>query len=214
MGLFGLFNVPKYKKTEEDIKRENPEWFFSEDCEKLFKRSIRLNWDNMFNEWNNGGASNMYRYTAYSIKDLGDESFPITFFADYFRSLKTMDNPMICMNAVDFAYTKEAGGCYFYPECFEKEGNPIVNFAIKIKPIINHKNGKELWLNGGMKSIIAYLHDVSEDVGLRDGLEESNQEWIYKESLWFDSKGKERKDSEILADIKANVKHPEIVLNF
>ena len=158
MGLFGLFNVPKYKKTEEDIKRENPDWFFSEECEKLFKRSIRLNWDKMFEIWREDGINGMYFYAGNNIQKFAeDDVLPITFFGEYFRALKTVDWPLLCMNAVDFAYTKDGGGYYFYPECFEKEGNPIVNFAIKIKPIIYHKKGGELLLNGGMKSIIAYL---------------------------------------------------------
>ena len=148
-------------------------------------------------------------YARFGLDRLGDEAMPVSFFHDYLKALKTIYSERLAMNAVHLAYDED-DNFIRYPDCFMKEHNPVINFAIKFKPIFYSKNGDALKSNGGMESLIAYLHDVY----VNEGVDESNEKWIYEESLWFNSKGKERNSAEIRADIKANVKHPEIVRKF
>ena len=54
--------------------------------------------------------------------------------------------------------------------------------------------------------IIAYLHDA-----FVNGVDESNEAWIYENSLWFNTKGNKREDSEIEADIKLKVKMRNLI---
>ena len=134
------------------------------------------------------------------------KEYPCTFFADYLRALKTMDSACLAINAVDFALEGDGADAIPYPECLKPEVNPLINFAIKIKPIIYTKNGKDLTFNSGMKMIIGYLHDAF--VG---GFDESNESWIYDNSLWFNAKGKPREYYEIQSDIKAKAKYKQFI---
>lgn len=90
----------------------------------------------------------------------------------------------------------------------------MINFAIKIKPLFysNTKKGLDynLEYSSALKSMVAYLHDCY----VNQGLDESNEQWIYEKSLWFDDKGKVRRKSDSFAVIKSKVKYPDILIDF
>lgn len=203
MGLFSKKPMIVPEADEIAVNR-----FYTREMERRFMRSIFNYWDEMMELWRAEGITGMIMHTRLGLDAWGDNAFPIAFFAEYFRALKTMDTPMICMMATALACDKE--GKIDYPHCFMEEYNPLVNFAIKIKPIFHRKNGDSLWLNCGMRSMLAYLHDAF----VNEGIDESDEEWIYEESLWFNAKGKVRTDSEIFADIKSKVKNKELLIEY
>lgn len=204
MGLFGKKPVVIPEPDKNAIN-----WFSTKEAEKLFKYSVRNNWDQMMQIWQAKGKWGIAPYARYGLDKLGEEAMPIAFFYEYLKAWKTMCSEHLAMNAVDLALDEESGEI-LYPNCFMKEHNPLVNFAIKIKPIFYSKHGESLEFNCGMMSMIAYLHDVY----VNEGIDESNEKWIYEETLWFNQRGKERDSSEIISDIKAKVKHKEYVINF
>lgn len=207
MGLFDFF-----KKTEKQVVIPEPDeqavaWFFTDEAKSRFRICVS-NKDEMLQVWFSPyGKAIMAGYTAPKGNIYRRDDLLPTFFADYLRALKTTDMAYLATNAAHLAIDDETVAIPF-PDCLKAEYNPLINFAIKIKPIFYHKKGKELEYNGAMQSMIAYLHDNYVD----NHIDESNEQWIYEESMWFDAKEKERNSSEILADIKAKVKYPEIVL--
>lgn len=201
----GLFKFAKKTPISEPM---DVDWFFTDTAKKAFKNTL-INKDEMYEicskyNW----PSKIAAYLA-PKGDSYREEFPATFFADYLRALKTIDWPMLAVNAADLAIDGEIDAIS-YPNCLNPEYNPLINFAIKIKPIISHKNGKNLEYNAAMKSMIAYLHDIYTD----DCIDESDEKWIYEENLWFDSKGKERDSSNIFADISAKVKRKDLLTKY
>lgn len=209
MGLFGFFKKSKEQVVVPEPDKKAVDWFFTEEAKSRF-RVCKSNKKEMFQVWSSPhGKAYMAGYTAPKGNIYRRDDFPSTFFADYLRALKTTDMAFLATNASHLALKDEVVPIP-YPDCLKAEFNPLINFAIKIKPIFYHKKGKDLEYNGAMQSMIAYLHDCYVD----NYIDESNEQWIYEESLWFDSKGKERNSSDILADIKAKVKYPAIVLKF
>ena len=207
MGLFKFF------KKEKEIVIPQPDegkvkWFFSEEAEATFKRTLHSK-DEMLSIWfAEGGKTELIAYTSgESVFRRGD--FPCTFFADYLRALKTIDVPRLAMNAVHLAMDGDWGTAIPYPDCLKAEYNPLINFALKIKPIYYSKNGTGIEYNAGMNMLIAYLHDVYTDYSE----DESNESWIYEKSLWFNEKGKVREWQEITARIRENVKRKDCLLS-
>ena len=133
--------------------------------------------------------------------------YPCSFFADYFRALKTKFDLRLVINAVDLAIDGDGADAIPYPNCLKPEFNPLVNFAIKMKPIFYHKNGKDIEYNCAIDILITYLHNA-----FINGADESNEPWMYEESLWFDEKGKQKDDSVIIRKIKSQAKYKEYIL--
>ena len=207
MGLFRKKEKQKIVVPESD--QNEIAWFFTEEAKSRF-RICKSNAEEMIQVWSSPhGKALMAGYTAPKGNVYRRDDFLSTFFADYLRALKTTDMAFLATNASHLALNDEVFPIP-YPDCLMAEYNPLINFAIKIKPILYHKKGKGLEYNGAMQSMIAYLHDCYVD----NDIDESNEQWIYEESLWFDSKGKERNSVEILADIKEKVKYKDIVLKF
>lgn len=202
----GLFGIKKGKSVIVPEPNQNElDWFFTKEAENLFNSCIRKK-DEMYEVWfSENGDKYMIGYTMPKGNSFRRE-YPCTFFADYLRVLKTIDTPHLAINAVDLAMEEDGEVLLSYPECLKAEFNPLINFAIKIKPIIYTKNGKDLTFNSGMKMIIGYLHDAF--VG---GFDESNESWIYETSLWFNMKGKPREYYEIQSDIKAKAKYKQFI---
>ena len=209
MGLFDLFNKTKKQIVIPEPDEQAVAWFFTDEASNKFRTCVS-NTEDILQVWfSPNGNFIMTGFTTPKGNIYRRDDFLPTFFADYLRALKTIDMAFLAANAARLAIDDETVAIPF-PDCLKAEYNPLINFAIKIKPIYYHKNGKELQYNSAMKSMIAYLHDCYVD----NQIDESNEDWIYEESLWFDSKGKERNSEEILADIKAKVKYSEIVLEF
>ena len=203
MGLFGFSKKKKVIIPEAD--EEKVDWFFSEDGEGTFQ-SCLYNIDEMMEILSEkGGITDMIGYTGEGM--FRNSDLPCTFFADYLRALKTIDVPKLACAAVDLAIDGDACEGIPYPNCLTAALNPLINFAIKIKPIYHSKNGKDICFDAGMNTLIDYLHDVYAHY-LED---ESNESWMYEETLWFNKKGKVRDWQEIVADIKANVKYKELI---
>ena len=204
MGLF-------WTKKEKPVVIPEPDknatdWFFTEEAKNLFGKSIHVYKEEMYEVWfSEYGPSSMIGYTQAKGNPFRKE-YPCTFFADYLRGLKTMHSPYLAINAADLAIDTEEREAIPYPDCLKAECNPLINFAIKIKPIIYCRHGEDLTFNPGMKTIIFYLHDAFEC-----GCNESNEEWIYEKSLWFNEKGKVREYSAIESDIKAKVKMRNLI---
>ena len=195
MGLFGFKNKEKQVVIPEPNKSEL-EWFFTEEAKNVFERSVKLYTDDMWEVWSSGE-----RNMIGPILEKGNpfrKEFPCTFFADYLRALKTMDSPRLAINAADLAIDGEGAAAIPYPNCLKPEFNPLINFAIKIKPIYHSKNGRDLEFDRGMSCVIAYLHSA-----FVQGVDASNEPWIYEKSLWFNEKGKAREHYEIVSDLKA-----------
>lgn len=192
--------VPEPNKNEVD-------WFFTQEAKNLFQE-YAYNKDEMYDVWfSEYGAMDMIGYIMAKGNAYRRE-YPCTFFADYLRVLKTIDSPDLAINAVDLALDGDGADAITYPDCLKPEFNPLINFALKIKPVYYAKNGEDLRFNSGMKMIIGYLHDAF--VG---GVDESNESWIYEKSLWFNAKGKPREYSEIEADIRAKAKYKQFINN-
>ncbi len=206
MGFFDFFkNLFKEKEIIiPPVDEEKVNWFFSEDAKDTFKRTLRYAKE-MYEIWaEEGGPSDLIFYTGEG--NARREELPCTFFADYLRALNTIDVPTLSFMAADLAIDGEAAPAISYPNCLKAEYNPLINFAIKIKPLFYSKNGKDIRFDTSMKVLIIYLHNLYAN-GLED---ESNEAWIYEKSLWFNEKGIVREWREIVADIKSNVKHKEL----
>ena len=208
MVLFDFFKSTKPIKVPE-ADQKAVDWFFTVDGKIAFQEAL-CNQQEMLDLWfSPNGHLHMVGCTCPKGNPYRRE-YPSTFFADYLRALKTIDMAFLATNAAHLAMDDDERDAIPYPDCLKAEYNPIINFAIKFKPIFYHKKGEELEYNTAMKSMIAYLHDCYVD----HYIDESNEQWIYEESLWFDVKGKIRSGSEILADIKSKVKYQEIVSEF
>ena len=194
MGLFG------FKKKEKQVVIPEPDkseldWFFTEEAKELFEKSVRLYEDEMWETWSKG-----QREMIGPILEKGNwhrREYPCTFFADYLRALKTLDSPRLAVNAVDLALDGEIPAIP-YPDCLKPEFNPLINFAIKIKHIYHSKRyDEDLDFNRGMECVIAYLHSA-----FLNGVDESNEPWLYEKSFWFDEKGKLKEDYSIVIGLK------------
>ncbi len=208
MGLFNLFKfgVPKrqeYQKTEEDLRTERLEWFFTEEAKEKFELSVKKYEDEMYEVWKRD-VSEFIMYTSEKGSPNRIE-YPCTIIADYLRALDTMTPPCL---SVDIAHLIIEGcGDVQWPDCLKAEHNPLINFAIKIKPLYHCKNGKDIEFDSAMRMMIFYLHDA-----FLKGYDESNEEWIYEKSLWYNKNGKAREYYDIIRDIEVNVKHRELLI--
>lgn len=205
----GLFDFLKKEKNvivpESDADKVN--WFFTDEAKAVFKRTL-FDVDEMWNIWKGqNGASYMIGYTSPEGNPFR-KNFPCTFFADYLRALKTMDAPRLAVYAVDLAMDGDACEGIPYPDCLKAEHNPLINFAIKIKPIYHSKYGEGIKFDSGMNLLLKYLHDAYAH-GMED---ESNESWMYEKELWFNDKGKVRDHREIEQTIKEKVKHKELLI--
>lgn len=204
MGLFAIKKEKPVVVPEPDNNLVN--WFFTVAAENAFEQSVYVRSKEMYEVWfSQYGPSQMAGYIQPKGHPFRKE-YPCTFFADYLRALKTMASSYLALNAADLAIDGDGADAIPYPDCLKAERNPLINFAIKIKPIIYCKHGEDLTFNNGMKTMICYLHDA-----FVKGVDESNEQWIYEKSLWFNAKGKIREDSEIIADIKAKVKIKSLI---
>ncbi len=205
MGLFGFSKKKKVIIPEAD--EEKVDWFFSEDGERTFQSRLH-NVDHMMDVLSEeSGLGLMLGLTQAEGGMFRNEHLPCTFIADYLRAYKTIDVPKLTCAIVDLAIDGNACEGIPYPNCLTAAFNPLINFAIKFKPIYHSKNGKDIKFNSGLNTLIDYLHDVYA-LYLED---ESNESWIYEETLWFNKKGKEREWQEIVTDIKENVKHKDLI---
>ena len=194
MGLFG-FNKKEKPIIVPEPDKSKVEWFFTEEAKERFKILVRRYADDMQEVWFSG-ENNMIG----AILEKGNpyrQEFPCTFFADYLRAIKTMASPALAFVATDLAIDGDGGEAIPYPDCLKPEFNPLINFAIKIKPIYYSKNGGDLEYNFGMRCVIEYLHSA-----FIKGVDASNESWIYEKSLWFNEKGKTREHYEIVSDLK------------
>lgn len=206
----GFFDVFKNLFKEKEIiippaDEEKVNWFFSEDAKDMFKRTLRYAKEMYEIGTQEGGMSDLIFYTGEG--SARREELPCTFFADYLRALNTIAVPRLTFMAADLAIDGEAAPAIPYPNCLKAEYNPLINFAIKIKPLFYSKNGKDIQFDPSMNVLIIYLHNLYAN-GLED---ESNEAWIYERSLWFNEKGIVREWREILEDIKSNVKNKQLL---
>ncbi len=210
MGLFSFF-----KRDNEDNDKivipqpdENEiKWFFSDEAREVFEIMVLSNADEMEEIWGQEyGQLEMNGYITPKGNPLRRE-YPCTFFADYLRALKTIDSPRLAYYTMDLALDGDMAPAIQYPDCLKAEINPLINFAIKIKPVFYSKYGNDIQFSWAMNVITKYLHDLFAN-GFED---ESNESWIYESSLWLNEKGKVREYQEIVEHIKANVKHKELL---
>ena len=196
MGLFG------FKKKEKQIVIPEPnksevDWFFTEEAKNTFETWVKENNDEM---WEVEAEKGIRGITGATLEkgNIFRKEYPCTFFADYLRALKTMDSPWLAFYAANLALDGDEPGIP-YPNCLKPEFNPLINFAIKIKPIYYKKRWDEaLDFNTGMACVIVYLFQA-----FIEGVDESNQSWLYEKSFWFDEKDALRKDWEIKMRLNA-----------
>ena len=127
-------------------------------------------------------------------------TYPCTFFADYFRALKTIVHPRLVFEATDLAIDGDAAPAIPYPDCLKPECNPLINFAIKMRPIFYMAccgfSVQELQHNPGVVLIVELLKEA-----FLKGFDASNESWIYEKSIWFDKRGYLKDETEIKASI-------------
>lgn len=196
----GLFDFLKQKNDFVIIPEPDPKelnWFFSEEAKSLFDSWVELYGDEMWEEWCSLGV-----YMEPCMREKGDPSrktYPCTFFADYLRVLKTMVPAMLAYEAADLAIDGDVADAIPYPNCLKPEFNPLINFAIKMKPIFYSTNGKELEANSVVNLMIEYIKDA-----FLNGVNVSNESWLYEKNLWLDKKGNLKDSSKIKETIFKN----------
>ena len=195
MGLFDFISKSKPVVVPEPDKSA-VDSFFTEEAALEYKRSLRL-YDEMVEKWDEDCTD--FVFFTHAKGSPHRVEYPCTIFADYLRALKCMDIYRLAVFAAVAAYEGEER--ISYPDCLKSECNPFINFAIKIKPIIYSKNGEDLQFSGAMDILLIYLSRA-----FSNGSDESNEEWMYDNSLWFNDRGKPREHYELIQIIKRKVK--------
>lgn len=204
MGLFDFFKNKKVVIPEPNA--EELTWFFSDKGKNAWESSL-VNKTEMYDLYHSEYGESLI---AANIQKEGNRfrtNLPCTFFADYLRALKTVDSAKLAFLCADLSIDGAGAPAIPYPECLKAEHNPLINFALKIKTVYHEKNGRDIMFSTGFKMILSYLHELFLN-GFED---ESNEDWLYQKELWFTPKGKLREMKEIDLDIKAKVKHKELI---
>lgn len=199
---FGAFKQQKNKKTKERLQTKNIKWFFTEEAKIKFETSVKQYAREMYETWKTDKRKLCF-YTREKGCP-GRREYPCTLIADYLRALKTIDTYKLSMDIANLAIKISDMA---YPNCLMAEKNPLINFAIKFKPLYQCDKGKKIAHNSAMEMMIFYLHDM-----FLAGEDESNESWIYEKSLWYKANGKARKDYKIIKDISKKVRCGECLI--
>ena len=185
MGLFG-FRKKEVAMVIPEPNQNEIDWFFTEEAKSIFEKWVKLYKDEMWEEW---GSLGVFMEPYMSEEDEPERrTYPCTFFADYFRALKTIVHPRLVFEATDLAIDGDAAPAIPYPDCLKPECNPLINFAIKMRPIFYRAccnyDVQKLQHTPGVTLIVELLKEA-----FLNGVDASNQSWIYEESLWLDRLG-------------------------